>query len=156
MGGNWYHLNLLTPKRVIGRETVDSASGAASPVLTGYGRSVGSLGPGLTSDSADAVRAVLRDDLSAPVQEGTSRMEERPAWMRDGAKALLLEGAVTYRSSASRSTRTTYGAGWRTPRRAGARGDHSRPGSRGRQSLRQKCDSGLGRVRLSPTRPWIS
>ena len=90
---------------------MDSASGPASPVLAGYGRSVGSLGPGLTSDSADAVRAVLRDDLSAPVQEGTSRMEERPAWMRDGAKALLLEGAVTYRSSASRSTRTTYG-GW--------------------------------------------
>ena len=68
MGGNWYHLNLLTPKRVIGRETVDSASGAASPVLTGYGRSVGSLGPGLTSESADAVRAVLQDHLSAGPQ----------------------------------------------------------------------------------------
>jgi hypothetical protein len=53
---------------VIGRETVDSASGPASPVLTGYGRRVGSLGPGLTSDSADAVRAVLRDDLSAGPQ----------------------------------------------------------------------------------------
>lgn len=25
-------------------------------------------------------------------QEGTSRMEERPAWMWDGAKAALLEG----------------------------------------------------------------
>jgi len=45
-----------------------SASGPASPVLTGYGRRVGSLGPGLTSDSADAVRAVLRDDLSAGPQ----------------------------------------------------------------------------------------
>ena len=33
--------------------------------------------------------------LSTPVQEGTSRTEERPAWMRDGAKAALLEGAVT-------------------------------------------------------------
>jgi hypothetical protein len=41
---------------------VDSASGPASPVLAGYGRRVGSLGPGLTSESADAVRAVLRDD----------------------------------------------------------------------------------------------
>jgi len=36
--------------------------------LTELGRSVGSLGPGLTSDSADAVRAVLRDDLSAGAQ----------------------------------------------------------------------------------------
>ena len=52
----------------IGRETVDSASGPASPVLTGYGHRVGSLGPGLTSESADAVRAVLRDDLSAGPQ----------------------------------------------------------------------------------------
>jgi transposase len=47
---------------------VDSASGTASRVLAGYGRSVRSLGPGLTSDSADAVRAVLRDDLSAGPQ----------------------------------------------------------------------------------------
>ncbi len=53
---------------LIGRETVDSASGPASPVLPGYGRRVGSLGPGLTSDSADAVRAVLRDGLSAGPQ----------------------------------------------------------------------------------------
>ena len=53
---------------VFGRETVDSASGAASLILTEQGRSVGSLGPGLTSDSADAVRAVLRDDLSAGPQ----------------------------------------------------------------------------------------
>jgi hypothetical protein len=53
---------------VFGRETVDSASGPASPVLTGYGRRAGGLGPGLTSDSADAARAVLRDDLSAGSQ----------------------------------------------------------------------------------------
>jgi hypothetical protein len=52
----------LTPAEIFGRETVDSASGPASLVLTGYGRRVGSLGPGLTSESADAVRAVLRDD----------------------------------------------------------------------------------------------
>jgi len=32
------------------------------------GRRVGGLGPGLTSDSADAARAVLRDDLSAGSQ----------------------------------------------------------------------------------------
>jgi hypothetical protein len=57
-------LHLATPL-IFGRETVDSASGPASPVLSGYGRRVGGLGPGLTSDSADAVRAVLRDDLSA-------------------------------------------------------------------------------------------
>ena len=44
----------------LGRENVDSASGAASLILTEQGRSVGSLGPGLTSESADAARAVLR------------------------------------------------------------------------------------------------
>jgi hypothetical protein len=54
--------------KIFGRETVDSASGAASLILIEQGRSVGSLGPGLTSDSADAVRAVLRDDLSAGPQ----------------------------------------------------------------------------------------
>ena len=71
---------------VIGRESVGSASGPASPVLTGYGHRVGSLGPGLTSESADAVRAVLRDDLSAgpqvyrhlPAVPGLIR----PAWTR--------------------------------------------------------------------------
>jgi hypothetical protein len=47
---------------------VDNASGAASLILSDQGRRVGSLGPGLTSDSADAVRAVLRDDLSAGPQ----------------------------------------------------------------------------------------
>ena len=58
---------------IIGRETVDSASGAASLILTEQGRSVGSLGPGLTSYSADAVsglscyRFVGRDpDFQAP------------------------------------------------------------------------------------------
>ncbi len=59
---------------IFGRETVDSASGAASLILTEQGRSVGSLGPGLTSDSADAVRAVLRGALSAgPQVYGTHR-----------------------------------------------------------------------------------
>ena len=53
---------------LFGRETVDSASGPASPVLTEYGRRVGNLGPGLTSDSADAARVVLRNDLSAGSQ----------------------------------------------------------------------------------------
>jgi hypothetical protein len=38
---------------------VGKASGPASPVLRWYGRRVGSLGPGLTSESADAARAVL-------------------------------------------------------------------------------------------------
>jgi hypothetical protein len=59
---------IIAKKHRFGRETVDSASGAASLILTGQGRSVGSLGPGLTSDSADAVRAVLRDDLPAGPQ----------------------------------------------------------------------------------------
>jgi len=59
----------------IGREDVDNGSGPASLILTEQGRRVGSLGPGLTSDSADAVRAVLRDDLSAGPQVlyGTSQ-----------------------------------------------------------------------------------
>jgi hypothetical protein len=59
---------VLHRRRILGRESVGNASGPASPILTGYGRRVGSLGPGLTSDSADAVRAVLRDDLSAGAQ----------------------------------------------------------------------------------------
>jgi len=58
----------LHDQRIVGRETVDNASGPASLILTEQGRRVGSLGPGLTSDSADAVRAVLRDDLSAGPQ----------------------------------------------------------------------------------------
>jgi hypothetical protein len=55
-------------QHILGRETVDSASGPASPILTEYGRRVGNLGPGLTSDSADAASAVLRHDLSAGAQ----------------------------------------------------------------------------------------
>ena len=44
------------------------------PGLSGDGRRVGSLGPGLTSEAADAVRAVLQDDLSAGAQVyGTHR-----------------------------------------------------------------------------------
>ncbi len=63
-----------------------SASGPASPILTEYGRRVGSLGPGLTSESADAVRAVLRDDLSAGSQVFTAPTSGAglicPAWTR--------------------------------------------------------------------------
>ena len=63
-----------TEEQIFGRETVDSASGPAFPVLSGYGRRVGSLGPGLTSEAADAVRAVLQDDPSAgPQVYGTHR-----------------------------------------------------------------------------------
>ena len=58
----------LSQQRVFGREDVDSASGPASMVLTWYGRRVGGLGPGLTSESADAARVVLRNDLSAGPQ----------------------------------------------------------------------------------------
>ena len=42
--------------------------GASLPVLRWYGHRVGSLGPGLTSESADAARVVLRNDLSAGPQ----------------------------------------------------------------------------------------
>ena len=52
----------------IGRESVGSASGPASPILTEQGRRVGSLGPGLACESADAFRAVLRIDLPAGAQ----------------------------------------------------------------------------------------
>ena len=52
----------------VGRESVGSASGAASPTVIWRGRRVRSLGPGLTSESADAARAVLRNDLSAGSQ----------------------------------------------------------------------------------------
>jgi len=62
------HEDTSAHEQIFGRETVDSASGPASPVLTGYGRRAGSLGPGLTSGSADAVRAVLGDDLPAGPQ----------------------------------------------------------------------------------------
>src|SRR6266851_8208141 len=68
------------PTRRIGREDVGSASGSgpASAVLAWYGRRVGSLGPGLTSESADAARAVLRDDLSAGPQVYGTRQRCRP------------------------------------------------------------------------------
>src|SRR5271169_5782543 len=82
-----------------GRETVDSASGAASLILTEQGRSVGSLGPGLTSDSADAVRAVLRDDLSAGPQVFMAPASGAglicPAWTRgQGSPVRRASGCV--------------------------------------------------------------
>src|ERR1035441_3308685 len=84
--------------QIIGRETVDSASGPASPVLTGYGNSVGSLGPGLTSESAGAVRAVLRDDLPAgpQVRAPTGGADLiRPAWTRGwGSRGPAASGCV--------------------------------------------------------------
>jgi len=49
----------------IGREDVDSASGLASPILTEYGRRVGSLGPGLACESADALSGCPANDSSA-------------------------------------------------------------------------------------------
>ena len=58
----------LRLSRRFGREDVDSASGPASPVLRWYGRRVGSLGPGLTSESADAVSGCPANDLSAGSQ----------------------------------------------------------------------------------------
>src|SRR6266480_5931141 len=57
----------LSPQ-IIGREDVGSASGPASWVVSRLGRSVGGLGPGLTSESADAARAVLGNELSAGPQ----------------------------------------------------------------------------------------
>src|SRR5712671_5776702 len=65
-GSLWVLLS-FQPLR-LGREDVGSASGPASPVLRWCGRRVGGLGPGLTSDSADAARVVLRNDLSAGPQ----------------------------------------------------------------------------------------
>jgi hypothetical protein len=52
----------------IGREDVGSAFGPASPGLTRCGRRVRVLGPGLTSESADAVSGCLANDLSAGPQ----------------------------------------------------------------------------------------
>jgi hypothetical protein len=46
-----------------------SASGPASPVLRWFGRRVGSLGPGLTSYSADAVSGCPAIDLSAGIPD---------------------------------------------------------------------------------------
>ena len=45
---------LLPEPLHIGRESVGSSSGPASPILTEQGRRVGSLGPGLACESADA------------------------------------------------------------------------------------------------------
>jgi hypothetical protein len=42
------------PPRRVGRESVGSASGPASPISTEQGRRVGGLGPGLACESADA------------------------------------------------------------------------------------------------------
>src|SRR5712671_313295 len=53
---------------IVGREDVGSASGPACVVLRWCRRRVGSLGPGLTSESAGAARVVLRNDLSAGSQ----------------------------------------------------------------------------------------
>src|SRR5580700_9715424 len=83
----------------VGRETVDNASGAASLILTEQGRRVGSLGPGLTSDSADAVRAVLRDDLSAGPQVYMAPASGAglicPAWTRGrGSQVRRASGCV--------------------------------------------------------------
>src|SRR5712692_5887814 len=50
------------------REDINSASGPASLVLRWYGRRVGGLGPGLTSESADAVSGCPATDLSAGSQ----------------------------------------------------------------------------------------
>ena len=53
---------------------MDSASGTASPLVLTWASGQWPLGPGLTSDSADAVRVVLRNDLPAGVQvPGTCR-----------------------------------------------------------------------------------
>src|SRR5580693_3854662 len=56
------------PEDRVGREDVDSASGPASPILTEYGRRVGGLGPGLTSESADALSGCPANDSSAGSQ----------------------------------------------------------------------------------------
>ena len=66
--GQGQHLELAQTGislRRVGREDVGNASGPASLALIWWGRRVGGLGPGLTSESADAARAVLIIDLSA-------------------------------------------------------------------------------------------
>jgi hypothetical protein len=47
---------------------VGSASGLASLILTEQGRRVGGLGPGLTSESADALSGCPANDSSAGSQ----------------------------------------------------------------------------------------
>jgi hypothetical protein len=84
---------------IFGRENVDSASGPACAVLRWCGRRVGGLGPGLTSDSADAARAVLRDDLPAGPQVFTAPAGGAglicPAWTRGrGSRIRAASGCV--------------------------------------------------------------
>src|SRR5712691_11311038 len=52
----------------LGREDVGKASGPASPVLWWCGRRVGGLGPGLTSESADAASGCPANDLTGGSQ----------------------------------------------------------------------------------------
>jgi hypothetical protein len=59
---------LLLNARIVGREAGASASGSACRASARCARSVGGLGPGLTSDSADAGRAVVRAVVSAGPQ----------------------------------------------------------------------------------------
>ena len=61
-------MDRIAESSLFGREDVGSASGSACRASAWSARSVGGLGPGLTSDSADAVRAVLRAVLSAVPQ----------------------------------------------------------------------------------------
>jgi hypothetical protein len=89
----------IDAKKIFGRESVDNTSGPASLILTEQGRRVGSLGPGLTSDSADAVRAVLRDDLSAGPQVFMAPASGAglicPAWTRGrGSQVRRASGCV--------------------------------------------------------------
>ncbi len=55
-------------QRILGREDVGSASGPAFLALAWHGRMVGGLGPGLTSESADARSGCLANDSSAGSQ----------------------------------------------------------------------------------------
>jgi hypothetical protein len=54
--------------RIVGREDVGSASGPAYTVLQRCRRRVGGLGPGLTSESADALSGCPANDSSAGSQ----------------------------------------------------------------------------------------
>ena len=64
----------IQKQQIVGRENVDNASGPASLVLIEQGRRVGSLGPGLTSESADALSGCPSNDSSAGSQvSGTHR-----------------------------------------------------------------------------------
>jgi hypothetical protein len=55
-----------TDSQIIGREDVGSASGPASRVVSRLGRSVGGLGPGLTSESADAALGLSLETICRP------------------------------------------------------------------------------------------